>query len=152
MKLEELGSIPLFAGLSPSQLERLAKLFEAVAFPAGAPIFTAGDRASRFYVVRSGEVIIRYHPYDGGSLDIATIEPDGAFGWSAAFGRSYYTSSAICRIDVAAFTVRAHDLNEIMADDPQFARALLEYTSQSARSRFDSLSQQVIRLLKHKHL
>ena len=80
MKLEELGSIPLFAGLSPSQLARPAELFEVIAFPAGTAIFTAGDRADRFYVVQSGVVIIRFHPYDGGSLDIATIERGGAFG------------------------------------------------------------------------
>ena len=150
MKLEELGSIPLFAGLSPNQLERLAILFEVVAFPAGAAIFTAGDRASGFYVVRSGEVVIRFHPYDGGSLDIATIEPGGAFGWSAAFRRARYTSSAVCRTAVVALTIQADELHRVMVDDPEFARVLLEHTGQLAGSRFDSLGRQVIRRLKPK--
>ena len=148
MKLEGLGSIPLFAGLSPSQLGRLAKLFEAVVFPAGAPIFTAGDRASRFYVVRSGEVVIRFHPYDGGSLDLATIEPGGAFGWSAAFRRASYTSSAVCRTEVVALTIQADNLHQVMVEDPEFAQGLLEHTGQLVGSRFNSLGQQVIRKLK----
>ena len=148
MKLEEFGSIPLFSSLSPGQLERLVELFEAATFPAGAAIFTAGDRASRFYVVRSGEVVIRFHPYDGGSLDIAVIQPGGGFGWSAACRRASYTSSAICRTDVVVLAIQADDLHKVMVDEPEFARILLEHTGQLAASRFDSLGRQLIRRLR----
>ncbi|MEP7356889.1 MAG: cyclic nucleotide-binding domain-containing protein [Anaerolineales bacterium] len=143
--------LPVFAGLSPSQLERPAALFKSVAFPAGAAIFAAGDRASSLYVVQSGEVVIRFHPYDGEALDIATVTAGSAFGWSAAFRRSYYTSSAICRTDVIALAMEARDLHQIMSDDPQLARTLLERASQAATSRFDGLGRQVIQLLKPKN-
>jgi CRP-like cAMP-binding protein len=150
MNSEELGALPLFAGLSSSQLEGPAELFRIVAFPAGTVIFSGGDRASSLYAVLSGEVIIRFHPYDGGALDIATVMAGGALGWSAAFRRSYYTSSAICRTDVVALTIEAQDLHQIMADDPQLARTLLERASQSATSRIDGLGRQVIRSLRPK--
>jgi len=148
MDSEILKSLPAFAGLSPGQVERQAELFRAVMFPAGAVVFAAGDRADSLYVVESGEVIIRYHPYDGGALDIATIHAGGAFGWSAALRRSYYTASAICRTDVTAFAIQGHDLHQTVADNPEFANELLEHASQTACSRFDGLGQQIIRMLK----
>jgi len=148
MKSQELGLLPIFAGAGPRQLERLAKLFTAVTFAPGCAIFTAGDRATRLYVVRSGEVVIRFLPNDGGSLDLTTVRAGEAIGWSAALRRSYYTSSAICLTDVVALSIQAHDLHAIMAGDPQLARALLERAAPPARSQMDSLGQQVIRLLK----
>jgi CRP-like cAMP-binding protein len=148
MDSQKLKSLPAFAGLSSGQVERLAELFRAVMFPAGAVVFAAGDRADSLYIVESGDVIIRFHPYDGGALDIATINAGGAFGWSAALRRSYYTASAICRTDVTAFTIQAQLLHQTMADDPEFANALLEHASQTASSRFDGLGQQIIRILR----
>lgn len=150
MEAEELVTLPLFAGLSVSQVERLAGHFQTVGYLLGAEIFTAGDRAAQLYVLRSGEVVIQYRPYDGGSLDIATIQPGGAFGWSAALKRAYYTSSAVCRTEVEVLTIRAQELHQIMADDPELAEVLLERTALIAGSRLDGLGRQVIKLLQPK--
>jgi CRP-like cAMP-binding protein len=150
MQAEDLAALPLFAGLAPAHLERLVPLFEVKAYPPGAEIFAAGDRAGRLYILRAGQVIIRYRPYDGGSLDIATIQPGGAFGWSAALKRAYYTSSALCQTHVELLTIKAQALHQIMSDDPELAGVLLERAAQMAGSRLDSLGEQVIRLLKPK--
>ena len=150
MKPNELASLPLFAGLSPEQLARLAHLFGSFSFTAGTQIFEAGDRASKLYILQSGEVAILYRPYDGGSIDLATIQPGGAFGWSAAFRRASYTSAAACRTDVVTLAIEAADLHRIMRDDPQLANILLERTAQMAGSRFDSLGRQAIRRLNPK--
>jgi CRP-like cAMP-binding protein len=148
MDAAELARHPLFADLTPEQTTRLAGHFAVVDFAAGAEIFAAGDRASQLYVLRSGEVVIQYRPYDGGSLDIATIQPGDAFGWSAALKRAYYTSSAVCRSEVQVLTIGTQDLHHIMADDPEMAGVLLERTAQIAGSRLDSLGRQVIGLLR----
>jgi len=150
MRADYLAALPLFAGLAPAHLERLIPLFEVQVYSPGAEIFAAGDRASRLYILRTGEVVIRYRPYDGGSLDIATIQPGGAFGWSAALKRAYYTSSALCQTEVELLTIRAQALHQIMSDDPEVAGVLLERAAQMAGSRLDSLGEQVIRLLKSK--
>jgi CRP-like cAMP-binding protein len=134
--------------LETSQLQRLAACFRFVAFPAGTQIFAAGDPASALYLVCSGEVVIRYHPYDGGTLDVAGIPPGGAFGWSAALRRSIYTSSAIARTEVQALVIAAADLHHLMSTDPELSRWLLEGASQVAGSRFDRLGQAVISRLK----
>jgi CRP-like cAMP-binding protein len=80
-------------------------------------------------------VVIRFRPYDGGALDLANIPAGGAFGWSAALKRSYYTSAAIARTDVQALFIEASDLHRLMANDPELGRKLLEHTARQAALR-----------------
>jgi CRP/FNR family transcriptional regulator, cyclic AMP receptor protein len=150
MHVDELARLPIFAGLSPEQLTRLAGHFNVVGYQAGTQIFAAGDRADQLYVLRSGEVVIRYRPYDGGSLDVALIQPGGAFGWSAALRRAYYTSSALSRTEVEVLTISANALHQVMSDDLELAGVLLERTALIAGSRLDSLGRQVIKLMQPK--
>ena len=150
MHADDLARLPIFAGLTPEQLACLAEHFSVVAYLEGTEIFAAGDRADQLYILRSGEVVIRYRPYDGGSLDLALLQPGGAFGWSAALKRAYYTSSAFCRTAVQVLVISANALHQIMADDPELAGMLLERTALIAGSRLDSLGRQVIELLQPK--
>jgi CRP-like cAMP-binding protein len=150
MSPDVLAALALFDGLRPDQLERLAGLFTLIEYPAGTDIFAAGDRAHHLYIVSAGEVVIRYRPYDGGLLDIASITTGGAFGWSAALKRSYYTSAASAVTDVQALVISAQDLHVIMAEDPEIGEVLLERVARIASSRLDGLGQQVIQLLKPK--
>lgn len=147
---EALAALPLFAGLSPAQLEGLSQLLELENYPAGSQIFAAGDRSTRLYILRAGEVAIRYKPYDGDPLDITTIGPGGAFGWSAALKRSYYTCAALARTDVQVLAINAHKLHQHMARDSELSGVLLERAAEIASSRFDSLGREVMRLLKPK--
>jgi voltage-gated potassium channel len=144
------AALALFEGLRADQLERLAGLFRLADYPAGAEIFSAGDRAHHLYLVSAGEVVIRYQPHDGGLLDIATLSPGEAFGWSAALKRSYYTSAAFAVTDVQALVIGAQDLHHIMAEDPEIGEALLERAARIASSRLDGLGRQVIQMLKPK--
>jgi CRP-like cAMP-binding protein len=112
--------------LAPGQLDRLAQRFEVIAYPAGTQIFAAGDRAHRWYCVYTGEVVIRYQPHDGGSLDIAHLAIGDAFGWSAALKRTAYASSAWCLTDVQALSIKARDLHKVLTQDSAIATAVLE--------------------------
>ena len=150
MHADDLARLPMFAGLSPDQLARLEGHFEVVGYMEVTEIFAAGDRADQLYILRSGEVVIRYRPYDGGSLDVTLIQPGGAFGWSAALKRAYYTSSAFCRTDVQVLSISANALHKIMSDNSELAGLLLERTALIAGSRLDSLGRQVIELLQPK--
>ncbi len=124
MDSQELARLSLFEGLTPEQLTALALLFRRETFPVGATIFNQGDRASDLYVVEAGEVVIRFFPYDGGSLDIETIRPGGLLGWSAAIGRADYTSAAVCLSAVQALAIKGRDLRRVMRADKSL-RALL---------------------------
>lgn len=147
MQAEELARLPVFSGLRTNQLERLAPLFQLEHFAAGETVFAAGEAADRLFIVTSGEVSIRYHPYDGGYIDVANVGPEGAFGWSAILQRAFYTSSAVCRTDVEALAIHTDDLHRVRSANVAMGDRLLENLGRLAANRVEGLGRQVIRLL-----
>src|SRR3989442_749104 len=53
-----LGKVPLLAGLSKRDLERVLGLGEEVVFTPGTVIVQAGDQAQDFYVLLEGEALV----------------------------------------------------------------------------------------------
>lgn len=147
MQIEELRGIALFEGLRHEQLALLAPLLRRVVFPAGATPFTQGDTAGELYLLESGQVAIRTSPYDGGYMNIATIQPEGIFGWSAVLGRPRYTASAVCLIDAQALAIRGRDLRRVMRSDSELSSLLLERMAQIAADRSGGLRDQLTKLL-----
>ena len=147
MHSDELASFSLFDGLSHKQLDLLAPMFWRASLPGGQQVFSQGDPANDIYVLESGEVVLRFFPYDGGSLDIETIRPGGVFGWSAALGRPVYTSAAICVADVRVIATRGSDLRRLMRKDKSLGVLLLDRMSQVVAHRFESFRAQLTRLL-----
>jgi serine phosphatase RsbU (regulator of sigma subunit) len=54
----DLKKVPLFASLRPAELESLAACLRPVELPAGAFLFSEGERGDRFYIVAAGEIEI----------------------------------------------------------------------------------------------
>ncbi len=144
---EELARLPVFSGLRTDQLARLVPLLQWARFPAGTRVFAAGDPAHQLYIMTAGEVSIRYHPYDGGCIEVATVRPPAAFGWSAVLQRAYYTSSANCRTEVEALALHTDDLHQVMSADVVLGDRLLENFGQLAANRLEGLGRQLIQLL-----
>ncbi len=148
MRSEELASFSLFAGLSQKQLDLLAPMFWRANFSEGERVFSQGDPANHIYVLESGEVALRFFPYDGGSLDIESIRPGGVFGWSAALGREVYTSAAICVTDVTLIATPGNDLRRLMREHKALGVLLLDRMSQVVAHRLNSFRSQLSRLLR----
>jgi CRP-like cAMP-binding protein len=87
VKPQQLLSLELFQGLTPEQLDMLAGLFHPERYEAQQVVFRQGDRAEKLHILLSGQIEILLKPYDGEQLMVATIDPGGVFGWSAALGR-----------------------------------------------------------------
>jgi len=147
MLTEELSHFPLFKELTQEQLKKIAPVFWRVTLAAGETIFSQGDEARSVYVLESGEVVLRFFPEDGGSVDIETITKDGVFGWSAALGRPYYTSSAICLSPVKAIATNGIDLRRVMRGDKKMSAILIERMAQVVAHRLQSFRAQIHALL-----
>jgi CRP-like cAMP-binding protein/Zn-dependent protease len=55
----ELAALPFFRGLEPQELDRIAPRLVTRRFPPGAVVFSEGDAADGYYVVREGEAEVR---------------------------------------------------------------------------------------------
>jgi CRP-like cAMP-binding protein len=143
----ELSHFPLFNNLTQTQLNKLAAIFWRVSLAAGETIFSQGDEARCIYVLESGEVVLRFFPEDGGSVDIESIAKGGVFGWSAALGRPHYTSSAICLSPIKAIATHGNDLRRVMRGDKELSAVLIERMAQVVAHRLNSFRSQIKALL-----
>lgn len=81
--MEELiGGHPFFAGLGADAIQLMAGCASNVHFAAGDCIFSQGDAASKFYVLRHGRVALEIHSPERGSLIIDTMDEGEVVGWS----------------------------------------------------------------------
>ena len=79
---ELLGSHPFFAGLSADAIRLVAGCASNVHFAQGEYIFSQGEAASRFYVLRHGRVAMEIHSPERGPLVIDTMDEGEVLGWS----------------------------------------------------------------------
>lgn len=144
---DQLTGNPIFQGFTDAQIERVAALFTPVRFAAGDQVFGQGDLASQIYLLETGEVALRHYAEDGGCLTIALIEKDGVFGWSAALGRTRYTSFAVCTRDARALVARGGDLRSLVQDDPVLGRKILGRIALAVAGRSEEAHAQFARLI-----
>lgn len=147
MERESLEDIPLFHGLAPEHLELLAANFQRESFDAETAIFTQGDRAKKLYVLVSGKVGIEYKPHDGDLLTVAEIQEGGVFGWSAALGRSEYTSAAITRDESETLSIKGDELQRLCEQYPETGVIILERLAGVIAERLQNTHTQVIKML-----
>ncbi|HEY6315974.1 MAG TPA: cyclic nucleotide-binding domain-containing protein [Streptosporangiaceae bacterium] len=79
---ELLGSHPFFAGLGTDAIRLVAGCASNVHFAQGEYIFSQGEAASRFYVLRHGWVAMEIHSPERGPLVIDTMDEGEVLGWS----------------------------------------------------------------------
>lgn len=137
----------VFAQLGDDQINQLSPFMAECQFPKDCVIFEQGLPADHLFILVSGEVMIRYKPYDGPALSVARIEPGGVFGWSAAIGRDIYTSGAIALQDSAAYRLRGCDLAAICAEYPETGKILLDSLASVIAERLQSTHTQILGIL-----
>jgi len=143
-----LEDIAFFQGLSSADRKRILANFRAEDHRAGEVFFQQYQPADRLYLLVSGRVEIRFKPYDGEALTVSIIEAGGVFGWSAALGRSSYTSGAVCTADGRCLSIRGRDLRRICEDHPATGVILLERLAEVIALRLTSTHDHVMDLLR----
>lgn len=87
----------------------LADIARSVTLPAGASVFSQGDRADAFYLLCEGAVKVAKTLLDGRGATIRYVAPGETFGESALFTDTYPSStetlapSRLCRFGTVAF-------------------------------------------------
>lgn len=147
MLKEEFIHSPLFQGLSAEQLKVLESVFNPCDYAKGEVIFEQGQIATNLFILVSGEVVIRYKPYDGPALTVARIRPGGVFGWSAALGRDVYTSGAAAEENSKALGISGNELHRFCEKNPEVGMALLERLAGVIAARLRNTHSEILTIL-----
>jgi CRP-like cAMP-binding protein len=145
--LEKLTRFPLFKDFSSADLKIIAPLFHARSYPKDAVVIEQGENAACLYLLTSGEVDIRYKPYDGETIKLTHLKAGGVFGWSAILGNPTYSSSVICATECEVLEVCGNDLRELKDTHPQTNALVMDRLTRAVSSRWTSAQTQVKSML-----
>jgi CRP-like cAMP-binding protein len=149
MQAQDLRRIPLFAGMDDTDIQVILPMVDEVLFPVNTVIFDQDQYADFFYMLRQGEVEIRYKPYDGPFLKVATLTEGEVFGWSSVLRHECYTSAAISVMESCTYRIAGAALARLCGDHPATGLILLERLSQVISSRLNATQSEVIRMIQN---
>ncbi|GLY85164.1 Crp/Fnr family transcriptional regulator [Actinoallomurus iriomotensis] len=134
----------LFRGMPAHHLDRLASVARAEDLPAGHRLFDEGEPADRFWLIRSGRVVLDLHVPGRGDLIIESLGPGTVLGWSWLFPPYEWRFGAVAAEPVRAIVFDATAVRVRCAADPALG---YELTRRFAAVMLDRLQNTRMRLL-----
>ncbi|MET8685361.1 cyclic nucleotide-binding domain-containing protein [Streptomyces sp. NPDC004732] len=133
---------PMMAALPAEHRARLMRIARQVSFPVGTRIFEEGGHADRFWIVRTGSVVLDMHVPGRRSPAIETIGHGELLGWSWLFPPYVWQLGAVAQSPVRAEEFDALAVRLMCEDDPalgalvgHWVGRVLAHRLQSARTR-----------------
>jgi CRP/FNR family cyclic AMP-dependent transcriptional regulator len=119
-----LAAIPLFASLSPQELEAAARLFMIRSYPKDAIIATEGDRLDMFNVILSGSIQFFWRDETGYQVKLGVDGPGGHFSDVTLTGEPILMS-VIALEDLRVASIPMAEVKELLLRHPNVGVALL---------------------------
>jgi len=113
-----LAEHPFLAGLPEAALEQLAPHARLVVHHTGRPLFRQGDRAARFWLIRSGRVSLEFEVQGRGDVVIDQIGAGGVVGWSWLFPPYRWQFSGMAAELVHSIEFDGEAVRRLCEEDP----------------------------------
>jgi len=131
--LNTLDKIPLFAGLTPKQIDWLRENMYVRAFPAGVDIITAGASGEVIYILLSGTVKVYVPQPDGSDVIVNILGPGDTVGEMSLVDQPIRSASVITLEDTAVMWMNSQYFREALQTMPVLAHNLLKILSARLR-------------------
>lgn len=127
--VELLQRVPLFAELSPRELGRLSGSFKERTFSAGETVAAEGEGAAGFFVIESGDAVVRVHGNERGRLG-----PGDYFGDIAMIDQGERTATIEAQSDLKCYGLTFWDFRPLVESDARIAWPLLQAMAKRLRA------------------
>ena len=127
--VELLQRVPLFADFEKGELERLARSFKQRTFEEGSTVAGEGKTGAGFFVIESGEAVVRVHGDERGRLG-----PGDYFGDVAMIDQGDRTASIEAESDLKCYGLTFWDFRPLVEGDPRIAWPLLQAMAKRLRT------------------
>jgi CRP/FNR family cyclic AMP-dependent transcriptional regulator len=117
---DQLAAVDLFSGLSKRQLSRLADQSERIKHTAGREVATEGLGALAFHLIVDGEAQVTTHGHG-----VRTLGPGDHFGEISMIDGKRRSATVEAVSDLTTIAVPHHQFQQLVDDEPAFARGLL---------------------------
>lgn len=143
MTPEMLREIPLFATLSPEELQDLLKKLEKEKYPPHTVIFWMDEPGDKLYVIEKGEVRISYTNKDGKEITLSVLGEGTFFGELSLLDGGPHTATARTIKETTVLTIDRSAFYNYIDTHPQFSRTLLAVLVDRLRTSTVSMRQHV---------
>ncbi len=135
-----LGRIPLFRGLSTSQLEDLNRKLKPEVFRRGEVVCREGEEADRMWFIEAGqaEVVIQV---EGEEVRLATLREGDFFGEMALLTGSVRSATVRAVTDLDLWALRKEDFDGLLLQYPTVAISLSQALSERLHATTERLTQ-----------
>jgi CRP-like cAMP-binding protein len=119
--VETLGGVPLFQGVKPKELKKLADRMQQRSFDEGDAITTQGKSGIGFFVIQGGNATV--------SIDgkiIRTLGPGEYFGEIALIDSGPRSATIVATTDLSCQGITAWEFRPFIEQHPEVAWPLLE--------------------------
>jgi CRP-like cAMP-binding protein len=144
---DKLANTDLLRGITPQQLDEISRLAFPCNFSTDEVVFEQDQYAEYLYILLSGEVCIRFKPYDGELINVARLGEGQVFGWSSVLGRAIYTSAAVCTSPAECAKIRGRDLQTLCQNHPDTGIIIMERLAAVIAERLSETNEQIFNLL-----
>jgi CRP/FNR family transcriptional regulator, cyclic AMP receptor protein len=124
-KVDLLARVPLLAGLSRKDLERVASIADQVDLPAGRAVARQGEYGSEFYVIVEGAASVER---DGQHL--TDLGSGAFFGELALLAHIQRTATVTTTAPSSLLVIGAREFRALLEDQPAIVRTLLQVVAE----------------------
>jgi CRP/FNR family cyclic AMP-dependent transcriptional regulator len=126
--VEALRNVPIFAGLSDDDLERLARQMKERRFPEGSAVTTEGAGAAGFFVIAEGNATVSVR----GEVT-AQLGPGDYFGEIALIDEGTRSASITAATDLLCYGLTAWEFRPFVEEHPKVAWTMLQTLARRLR-------------------
>lgn len=148
-----LKEIYLFKSMDTSELNRLSEIVTEQTYSAGQDVFSAGDAARSFYVIRMGTIKISSTPKSGEEMNITTLGTGSHFGELPIVDQGNRSANAQATEKTTLLEIDFEKLKTLLSQNDgmahKFYRDLARYLAGRLRETTQNL--QNVKELKLKH-
>lgn len=150
VSIRDLHDVDIFAGLSDSSLEQIARLCSERVYQAGEYCAIQGETIDRLLIVNKGKVAVELQvvvPPRTHTVTIATLTDGRACAWSALVSPHVLTASVRCIERTQMVSISATDLQCIFEENPSTGYAVMRNLAEIVSSRLRDSRTQLVRLV-----
>jgi CRP/FNR family cyclic AMP-dependent transcriptional regulator len=125
---EALRKVPLFAGLSNEDLERLARQMKERRFPEGATVTSEGAGGAGFFVIIDGNATVAV-----GDEERARLGPGDHFGEIALIDEGMRSATINAETELLCYGMTAWEFRPFVEEHPEVAWVMLQTMARRLR-------------------
>lgn len=138
VRMQVLGQVPLFAGLSPEELDGVDRRMVSLSWADGDLLYSAGETADHLYVLAAGRVKLSRPTGSGEPVVVDLLTPGDLFGGLSSLGQPVHEETAEALTTACALRIDPSGFRQVLLEHPPVALRVVDDLAQRlARARAD---------------